>query len=326
MAYLALGRENRSGLVRGIFFWIAGLLAGYAPMLSMMAFVPGFARAFWADIQYWIELYKISTALLPVPWPWTVPFGRLSPGSTVRAVLTSFFFLSYAVFGVAGIVWAICRKSENRPLAPEWIAAAFLGLPYAHYAYSMPETSHLALGSFPFLIGAFILLGNMRPLFKWPLFAFFFASSLIVLIACHPGYQEKQFVEADIAGTKLKVFPSAARYFNMLDRLIREYAPEGRSFLVVPAFTTSYAVWNRKCPIYEIYGQFPRSEAFQKAEIERIKKAGPGFVIVDDAPMGRDDLRYTLTHPLVYRYIGEHFEPLEGYSDNPAYHIYKARP
>jgi len=328
MGYLSLRREHGPGFIKGFAIWSVGVFVGYAPILLMIAFVPGFAQALREDIQYWAYFYKISTTLISMPWPWSLPFGHLSIGATVRGLLTGSFFLAYPVFGVCGIAWAVRQKLNNKPLSPELVAAAFMALPYAHYAYSAPESSHLALGSFPFLIGSLILLANMRPLFKWPLFIMFFVSSLIVLLACHPGYQKKQFVDADIAGTKLKIFPKAANYLKMLNKLVQDYAPEGRSFLALPAYTTSYSIWKRKAPLYEMYTQGPRSEAFQKKEIERIKKADPGFAVVTDAPVfGRDDLRYSRAHPLIYKYIVDHFEliPRHVYTDDPAYSLYKAK-
>lgn len=77
--------------------------------------------------------------------------------------------------------------------------------------------------------------------------------------------------------------------------------------------------------MWEIYALFPRSLIFQRVEIERIKKAGPGFVIVNDAGLdGRDDLRFSNTHALVYKYILDNFDrlPEDPSSDNQ---IYKAK-
>jgi hypothetical protein len=77
--------------------------------------------------------------------------------------------------------------------------------------------------------------------------------------------------------------------------------------------------------MWEIYALFPRSHAFQLAEIERIKTAGPGFALVLDLPLdGRDELRFKNTHPLIYQYIANHFEQLPD-SPGPPYRIYRAK-
>lgn len=82
---------------------------------------------------------------------------------------------------------------------------------------------------------------------------------------------------------------------------------------------------NRRSPMWEIYALFSRSEAFEKKEIERIKALKPGFVLVFDFPLdGRDELRFSETHPLTHQYIMSNFEPVS-ISQNPAYKIFKAR-
>lgn len=51
------------------------------------------------------------------------------------------------------------------------------------------------------------------------------------------------------------------------------------------------------------------SDDFQRAEIERIKKADPGYALVFDVPMdGREELKYSNSHPLIDNYIRTHFE------------------
>lgn len=77
--------------------------------------------------------------------------------------------------------------------------------------------------------------------------------------------------------------------------------------------------------MWEIYALFPRTDAFQNKEIERIKIAKPGFAIIFDLPLdGRNDLRFQNTHPLIYQYILSNFDRVP-FPQNSAYQIYKAR-
>ena len=77
--------------------------------------------------------------------------------------------------------------------------------------------------------------------------------------------------------------------------------------------------------MWEIYALFPRPQAFEQAEIERIKIVKPGFALVFDLPLdGRDELRFRNTHPLIHQYILDNFQLLPN-SPNPAYQIYKAK-
>jgi hypothetical protein len=77
--------------------------------------------------------------------------------------------------------------------------------------------------------------------------------------------------------------------------------------------------------MWEIYALFPRSEAFQRAEIERIEAARPAFALIFDHPLdGKEELRFRNTHRLIYEFILASFEPISGPPGSP-YQIFRAR-
>ncbi len=77
--------------------------------------------------------------------------------------------------------------------------------------------------------------------------------------------------------------------------------------------------------MWEIYALFPRTEAFEKKEIERIKASDPGFAFIFDLSLdGREELRFKNTHPLTYWFIVENFDRLD-LTQNPAYQVFKSR-
>jgi hypothetical protein len=79
---------------------------------------------------------------------------------------------------------------------------------------------------------------------------------------------------------------------------------------------------HQKSPMWEIYALFPRSESFQQLEIEGIKAANPGFILIFDFPLdGREELRFRNTHALIHQYISDNVKLLPD-SPNPAYQIY----
>jgi hypothetical protein len=148
------------------------------------------------------------------------------------------------------------------------------------------------------------------------------------MLPLHPGWQcrASQCVDADVAGSKLKIDPGTASDLAMLSKLAEQFAPGDRSFIAAPFWPGAYAALTRKSPMWEIYALFPRSEAFERAELERIKAADPGFAVILDFPLdGRDALRFRDTHPMIDRYVRNHFEQLNGYTQNPAYHLYRSR-
>jgi hypothetical protein len=95
----------------------------------------------------------------------------------------------------------------------------------------------------------------------------------------------------------------------MVATLVQRYAPGDTTFLVVPFWPGAYAAFH-KSPMWDIYPIFPRSEAAQRAEIERIERADPGFVVVVDIALdGRDELRFRNTLPLIDAFIQTRFLP-----------------
>lgn len=144
----------------------------------------------------------------------------------------------------------------------------------------------------------------------------------------HPGWQclaSKQCVNVDISGKYLQVDPNTASDIALLHQLTDQFAPDGRSFIATPFWPGAYALLERRSPMWEIYALFPRTGAFEKKEIERIKASDPGFAFIFDLPLdGRDELRFKNTHPLIYQFILNNFELVPN-SHNPAYQIYKTR-
>jgi hypothetical protein len=132
-------------------------------------------------------------------------------------------------------------------------------------------------------------------------------------------------VGVEISGSSLQVDPRPAADIALLRELASQFAQNGRSFLAVPYWPGAYPLLGRRSPIWEIYALIPRSEAFEKREIERIKASDPGFVVVLDLPLdGRDELRFRNTHPLIHQYIRDNFERVQNFP-HPAYQIYVAR-
>ncbi|MCX5871523.1 MAG: hypothetical protein NTY00_13055 [Deltaproteobacteria bacterium] len=323
MSWLNIKRVEGPGLIEGFSLWSAGVIAGFMPIFFMALLVPGFAVAFWESIRFLFEV-KTTNLPLPIPWPWRVNFASVPLDEAIRGVLVGLLFIDTVVFGVLTILWVVWQKFQNKQVLPALVATSFLALPYAHYAYSRADIAHLAQGIFPLLVGCLVLLAMQPAKIKWPLALMLCTASLWVSHIFHPGWQchiNKRCVNVEISGSNLQVDPGTSRDIGLLRKLAEQYAPDGQSFVAWPG---AYALLERKSPIWEIYVLFPRSQAFEKAEIERIKTARPGFVLVDLPLDGHDELRFQNTHPLIHQYILDNFEPLP-ISSNPAYQIYKAK-
>lgn len=325
IAYLSIRRESGPSMIKALLTWLLGVAAGYLPVLVFLVVVPGFSSALWESVRNLFE-NKATNFPLPVPWPWMVPFNQLPFFEMLRGVTQGIFFVAICVFGLLGIIWAIRQKLQDKQASPALISSICLALPYAHYAFSRADLSHLAPGIPPFLMGVLALLVSQPTKVKLPLVALLCGASLLIMFPRHSGaycYLTQKCVSTNIAGDELNVDLGTASNLAALNKLAERYANGDRTFIAVPFWPGAYAALGRRSPMWEIFIDFPQSQTFQQAEIERIKAANPGFAIINNRPLdGRDDLRFRNTLPLVYQYIIDNFEPLNGISQNPEVQVY----
>jgi len=244
-------------------------------------------------------------------------------------VLIGCTFLSLLVVGAGAIIFGVAGRLRRREHSPGLVASACFILPYAHYAFSRADVGHLALGIFPLLLTLLILAGSLRPMLKWISLAALLGASALIMVPAHPGWQcgSNACVDLQVGGDKLLADRGTASDVTLLRRLAHDFAPQGGSFVATPFWPGAYAVLGGRSPVWEIYALSPyRTPEFERTEIERIRAASPGFVVVVDTPLdGRDELRFRNTHPLMTRYFSEQFDRVSGYSDNPDYWIYKKK-
>ena len=325
MAYLTIRREGGVSLISACTAWASGIVVGYLPVLVFFAVVPGFAQAFVDGILLLFDI-KGTNYSVPIPWPWLVPFEKLSTVEALHGVGTGIFFIAIATFGVLGAIWIIRQWLQNKAVSPVLAAAIFFALPYTHYAYSRADLSHLAPGIPPFLMGVTALLTSQSAKIKWSFAVLLCGASLLVMFPRHPGlycYFNQHCVDIKVGRDQLKVDGGTATNLAALNRLAEQFAPGDRTFITTPFWSGAYAALGRKSPMWEIFASTPRSAVFQQAEVERIKAAHPGFAIIDDSPFdGRDDLRFHNTHPIIDQYIRDNFQPLNNTVRNPAFQIY----
>lgn len=329
MAWVACKPRSRPVAYTAIIPWGLGVALGFSPVLIAALVVRGFARALWEGVRFQFEMVTTNNIAVPVPWPWTLDFSALSLGDAARGTLIGLFFIACLLFGCAGLAWAFFARLTNRPVNPVFVSSACLALPYAHFAFSRAQIGHLAQGIFPFLIGTLSLLSSARAIVKWPFGVLLCLASGWMMLVYQPGWQcrsKELCVQTAISGSEIWVNAQTASDVALLRTLADEYAPGGRSFVAAPYWPGAYALMDRHSPMWEIYALLPRSAEFQDREIERIRSANPGFVVLVNSELdaGRDDLRFRNTHPLVQKFIEDNFDLLPN-APSADYQIFKNR-
>ncbi|TXI80647.1 MAG: hypothetical protein E6Q40_14625 [Cupriavidus sp.] len=328
IVFLAIRPEVGTTLPQRLLAWSAGIALGFLPILIAAALVPGFALAFWQSVVFLYSEVKTTNLPLPVPWPWVVDTTVMSRVDAAAAVTQGWTFVAMIAFAVLTPLWVFVQRIRGKQVSAVIVACGMLALPYAHYSFSRADTVHLALGIFPLLIGAFACLLNSRAWFRVPAAIALCAASVTIMLPLDPGWQchlAGNCTKAEVGGSKILVTEPTARDLALIHALGEKAGLNG-NVLFTPFWPGAYAVLNRRSPMWEIYGLFSRSEAFEQAEISRIRAAAPEMVLINNAPLdSREDLRFQNTHPLIYRYIIENFEPVKEYTREPVSLVYRRK-
>jgi len=313
LAWLLISQRASFSPVRDIFLWALGVCVGYAPLLAMLVFVPGFATAFWASILSLFEA-QATNLPLPIPWPWLVDVAGQPISDAVRQIFVGVYFILIVAFGVGGLLWAFFQLLRKQSVPPALMACFLLSVPYSHYAFSRADVGHLAHGVFPLLVGALIICTRLSVPLKATIASMLVISSCWIMIVYHDGYRctpAERCVQVSVSDDTILMDTFSAHRIKLMRELIDEYATDGQTFLVMPSWPGMYPIFKRKAPVWAVYALFPRSASFEEAEIARMDAAAPTFaVIYDHAQDGRDELRYRNTHPLLTEYINEHYDEI----------------
>lgn len=325
--WLQMKGLSQAKIYQAIPYWIAGVLVGFLPIICMMVVIPGFASAFVDSILFLLE-QKSTNLPLPVPWPWQVDLANGLTLQTLKPLLVGIAFVMLLLFGAIALLLVLFRQQQKQPLPAAFVAAAFLILPYAHFAFSRADLPHLAQSIFPLLIGLLVLFSVLKSKAKWFFSLTLLVLSAVVMLPTHPRmqcYLLDNCVAIDVAGDALHVDGNTANNVAMLKRLVNRYAKNGENFIVAPLWPGAYAMFDRVSPMWEIYPLIPRTKTFERVEIERIKQAKPIFALVTDIPLdGQDALRFKNTHPLINQYILDYFV-LEKSRNDTMYKIYNLK-
>ncbi|MDH0748968.1 hypothetical protein N5D61_21805 [Pseudomonas sp. GD03842] len=327
LGWLSIARKP-DNFRKAILLWGTGVFVGFLPVILMCAIIPGYLKSFLDTIVFMLDQGNTNLPL-PVPWPWTVGFGTAGVEVETRWLLIGLCFMALIGFGVGSLVWIFRAGSQRKAVPPEWVAVACAALPYSHYAFARADLGHLAQAIYPLLVGVLIALAASEKIWiRVSLAALTAMVSVFILAGWQPGILARTqagWKTINVSGTALLVDPSTSEAVELLRDLTHRYSPDGRPVLVLPFWPGAYPLLNRKAPLWEIYALSPRSEEFQRNEIEEIKKANPGFALVFDMAMdGREELRYSNSHRLIDEYIRANFERIQD-SPNAAYLIYKAK-
>lgn len=318
LAFLALlafqtlshGRSDRGN---SLLAWAAGALAGYAPVLAMTIWLPGFGSAL-RDAVLSHARVGATNLPLPVPWPWTLDWGQAWSVSFLSDAVFSVSFLGIPCF-YAWVAWRLLVPTSRPPVSKLTTAASFVGVFYLHYAFSRADATHLSFAIPPFLMGVIgvptralarrVVLAGLA-LLALPSMALLSNLDEAILPA-----QRSRLVAYSLRGDTLRLSQATAFLIQECQRVVRERLGPGESVMFVPYLPGLYPALDSRSPIWEIYTTLPAAAEAQRQMIRQMHLHQTTWVMVfQPAVDARRDLGFRRTHPLVWRHLQEFYRPV----------------
>lgn len=310
---------------RAVIAAFGGAVLGYLPVLALHAFAPGFSAAFIDSI--W-QLLEAGTTNFPLPLPNLFAILEVpGKGSLMPAVeaASALIFLCIPVVW-ASMAWRLRRPDFRASVRPVILAGVILSVPYAHYAYSRADPTHLAISILPVLTALLAYGMRARPVHRWLIFTSALGLTLLITTHMHPGYAWLRGIyltQIQVGEDRLLVAPDAAMAVRAVQRLMKAAGSE--QFFAGPYLPGAYAMAKRKSPAWEIYMIFPASPPRQRAEIERLRSANIRYALIRDTSWdNRTDAGLEQTHSLVFGYLQRCLPNSEIFSTEPSYTVLTA--
>ena len=313
-------RIEKSHFLERVLAWGLGIVIGYSPMVFMWVYVAGFFDSIIESIMLLFRL-KTTNLPLPVPWPWTGVWVHMNVTEGSAWISTGVLFMILPLFYLLGGLSLIWLKRNALRQKAILISSLFVGVPYAHYAFSRADLSHLALGIFPFLMGVislpFLLRHRVGKMISGVFLALVFVLSCFSVVVSSPCYQKAvasggDFVKVDLRGDEVWLDPYMADLFQTLTEINTQKIGAGENLLLAPHRTVFYPLFKRAAPLREIFFLFEAKEERQRQMIAELKEKRVNWVILGDVAFdGREELRFRNMYTLLWRYFMDVFEPVQ---------------
>ena len=329
-AFLALKPQTRPSLGRILPATLLGLAGALLPMVILGLGVPGFGGRLFDFIQK-ILRKGATNVQAPSPWSWHslglgmgwIPFlSHLSLG--LLLVLIPLFYLSTFFHSFR----------MKRPL-PEWLqlrlSAAVVGLPFFHYPVSRMDWEHLAAALPPFLLW---VLGSptLGDVAKNRVRLLLLLAASLCIAGPQSYLYEKwtappgDFQVLSVDGEDFDV-PSRTAAFaqNFSHWAQKEMNPSGY-LLAAPMACNIYPLYHLESPVWELYFTWPASPELERDEIRDLETKKVDWALLSDFALeGKDDYRLHNTHPLLWRYLMDHFSQVTPGDLEKGYYLFRRK-
>lgn len=282
--------------------WALGVALGYAPMLAMFAFVPGFAAAFGDSLR--AILVHGANIARPWPWPWRVELAGVPPEIAFRNALLAVAFL-VPVLTLPGVLLAALRtRASELPARAACIASAVVALFFLHHASVNSGAWHLAQCSPPFLLALLALPQLSGARRRGVAVAVCSGLALVTLAfgaSSNPDLNQtlgRRFVSQRVGAETLELSPRHAQVLAGIQGALASTVGDERVFLA-PNLAAFYCVLGKRSPSWWLFFFWDATPAEEQELLDEL--AGVDWALIMEPAREDQERRFSDSHPIVWR-------------------------
>jgi hypothetical protein len=332
LGVLVLGsawKRREPGAGRKVLGFGGGIVAGYAPMLALMLFAPGFFAQFVESLRLLLRLGANIEA--PWLWPWQLELAGLGPREAAARLSLGLVYLLPVTVLPAGVLLFLRAKGDELPRRAVLFASAVAGAFFIHHAAVRSDPPHLAQSLQPTLVAAAALiallaarlraLGAALALVLGPAAAFAAFERNPALT--HVGHAE--LVPTPFGADELRLLPQHADYYRRLTGALGARVGPDEQIFITPARPSFYPLLGKRSPTWWIYFFVAGADAREQETIIGQLADVEWVLLVDQAIAEREDLRFQSSYPLVWQHVLAHYERVATPELEPNHQLYRRR-
>ncbi|WP_415176711.1 hypothetical protein [Porticoccus sp.] len=299
-------------LVTGGVFTV-GTMIGLMPLLYIAARYSGFANAYWHEKV--LTILKRGTTNLSLPLPfWGRPTPHWTRQPRAKRILFKTLFNALPLIYITGMVVGLVQIDRSPNLSALIISGSTVGMAYFHHLYSRCDFDHLCMSIHPCLITIVALSALLfSSAIILPVLALLTASSILLnnknlQNSARRLIKPKSDVKLALNNEFFLLPPPQANMLEQMNKFINTCSNSDEKCFFAPSIPGFYALYNRDPAAYDTYCVYPAGPEKQQKMIQELMTNRTKLAIIFDVLLdGRDDLRFSRTHPDVYDYLRQNF-------------------
>lgn len=321
VALYMLLSKRRNLLPSSTAWFVTGVVAGYSPMLTMIAFQPGFLEALIHSL-----LGTSNWQLpLPIPFIWVADLSGKFSVDLIQTIAIGMASILIPMIYILGIYLLLSKKQGETTYKIVTLmgGCCIAGIPYMHQAFQRADFSHIAQATLPSIPAVISLAYYLALQHKKNISILLLITTFTAVVACwlpaEPAVKYWRLFRAeppavsavDISGKKFYVDNYQAAVISAVRQAVQKCNIEKNEILAAPHFPGIYALLGAKAPFWEMYYLYKRPDDFQQSHIRAISNTKLVVLSQEATIDGLESLKLRNTNSLLVDYINQTFRALK---------------